>query len=86
MEKFGNNLKKSSKITALKPFSCTVEGGRFSKIGESLCKKAFSKGGISDIGGGGVKNDSKKSDIIYGRPLFIIESKSWLIEATLKSM
>ena len=45
------------------------EGGRFSKIGESLCKKAFSIGGKSEIGGRGVKNDPKKLDIIYGRPL-----------------
>ena len=44
------------------------EGGRFSKIGESLCKEAFSIGGKSEIGGEGVKNDPKKSDIIYGRP------------------
>ena len=28
-------------------------GGRFSKIGESLCKKAFSIGGKSEIGGRG---------------------------------
>ena len=48
------------------------EGGWFSKIGESLCKKAFSIGGKSEIGGGGVKNDPKKSDIIYGRPLVFI--------------
>ena len=45
------------------------EGGRFSKIGESLCKEAFSIGEKSEIGGRGVKNDPKKSDIIYGRPL-----------------
>ena len=32
-------------------------------------KKAFSIGGKSEIGGGGVKNDPKKSDIICGRPL-----------------
>ena len=31
------------------------EGGRFSKIGESLYKKAFSIGGISEIGGRGVQ-------------------------------
>ena len=51
------------------------EGGgevRFSKIGESLCKKAFSIVGKSEMGGGGgVKNDPKKSDIIYGRPLTV---------------
>ena len=29
------------------------EGGRFSKIGESLYKKAFSIGGKSEIVGGG---------------------------------
>ena len=45
------------------------ERGSFSKVGESLCKKAFSIGEKSEIGGGGVKNDPKKSDIIYGRPL-----------------
>ena len=46
------------------------EGGRFSKIGESLCKKAFSIGEKSEIGRrGGVKNDPKKIDIIYGWPL-----------------
>ena len=45
------------------------EGDKFSKIGESLCKKAFSIGGKSEIGGEGGKNDSKKSDIIYGWPL-----------------
>ena len=33
------------------------EGGRFSKIGESLRKKAFSIGGKSEMGGGGVGND-----------------------------
>ena len=33
-----------------------------------LYKNAFSIGGKSEIGGGGVKNGSKKSDIIYGRP------------------
>ena len=44
------------------------EGGRFSKIGESLGKKDFSIGGKSEIGGGGVKNDPKNSDIIYGWP------------------
>ena len=33
-------------------------GGRFSKIGESLYKKAFSIGGKSEIGGRGVENDS----------------------------
>ena len=39
-------------------------------MGESLCKKALSIGGKLEIGGrGGVKNDPKKSDIIYGRPL-----------------
>ena len=43
-------------------------GGRFSKIGDSLSKKAFSIGGKSEIGEKGVKNDPKKSDIIYGRP------------------
>ena len=45
------------------------EGGRFSKIGEFPCKKAYSIGGKSEIGGGGVKNDPQKSDIIYGRTL-----------------
>ena len=49
------------------------DSGRFSKIGESLCKKAFSIEEKSEIGGGGVKNDLKKSDIIYGRPLSPIE-------------
>ena len=48
------------------------EGGRFSKIGESLCKKPFSIGGKSEIGGGGFKNDPIKSDIAYGRPLVLI--------------
>jgi len=43
-------------------------GDKFSKIGESLCKKAFSIGGKSEIGGGGVENDSKKWDIIYEWP------------------
>ena len=37
-----------------------------SKIGESLYKKAFSIGEKSEIGGRGVKNDPKISDIIYG--------------------
>ena len=45
------------------------EGDRFSKIGESLCKKAFSIGGKSEMGGGGVKNDPKNRMYIYGRPL-----------------
>ena len=45
------------------------EGGRFSKIGESLCKKAFNIGEQSEIGGRGVNYDPKKSDIIYGWPL-----------------
>ena len=40
----------------------------FAKIGESLCKKAFSIGEKSEMGGVGVKNDLKKSDIIYGCP------------------
>ena len=31
------------------------EGGRFSKFGESLYEKAFSIGGKSEIGGGGLK-------------------------------
>ena len=31
------------------------EGGRFSEIGESLCKKAFGIGGKSEKGGGGSK-------------------------------
>ena len=44
------------------------EGGRFSKIGESLSKKTFSIGKKSEMGGRGVKNDPKRSDIIYGRP------------------
>ena len=44
------------------------EGVMFSKMGESLCKKAFSIGGKSEIGEMGVKNDPKKSDTIYGRP------------------
>ena len=35
------------------------EGGRFSKIGESLCKKAFGIGGRSEIGGGGSKMTPK---------------------------
>ena len=36
---------------------------------------AFSIGGKSEIGGrGGVKNDLKKSDIIYGRPLILFRS------------
>ena len=62
-------------------------GGRFSKIGESLCKKAFSIGGKSEIGGrGGVKNDPKKSDIIYGRPhILIVKEASSLLIANLKS-
>ena len=48
------------------------EGGRFSKLGESLCKKAFSIEEKSEIGGRGVKNDSKKSDIIHGQPLYTL--------------
>jgi len=35
------------------------EGGRFSKIGESLCKTAFSIGAKSEIGGGGSKMTPK---------------------------
>ena len=31
------------------------EGGRFPKIGESLCKNAFSIGGKSEMGGEGSK-------------------------------
>ena len=45
------------------------EGGRFSKIGKSLNKNFFIRGGKSEVGGRGVKNGPKKSDIIYGRPL-----------------
>ena len=48
-------------------------GGRFSKIGESLCKKALNIGGKSETGGGGVKNDPQKSDIIlWTAPKWII--------------
>ena len=35
------------------------EGGRFSKIGESFCKKAFSIRGKSEIGGMGAKMTPK---------------------------
>ena len=49
------------------------EGGWFSKIEESLYKKAFSIGRKSEMGGGGgrggFKNDPQISYIIYGWPL-----------------
>ena len=49
------------------------EGGGFSKIGESLYKKALSIGEKSETGGRGkVKNDPKISDIIYGWSLLKI--------------
>ena len=35
------------------------KGGRFSKIGESLCKKVFSIGEKSEIGGGSFKMTQK---------------------------
>ena len=35
------------------------EGGSFSKVRESLCKKAFIIGGKSEIGGGGSKINPK---------------------------
>ena len=51
-----------------------------SKIRESLYKKAFIIGGKSEIGGrGGVKNDPKKLNIIYGRPLTIIPPNSRIL-------
>ena len=56
------------------------EGGVFSKIGESLYKNAFSIGGKSEIGGRGVKNDPKKSDIIYGWPLKLRQCHSSMIK------
>ena len=43
-------------------------GARFSKIGESCIKKPLEKE-ENWRWGRGVKNDPKKSDIIYGRPL-----------------
>ena len=45
------------------------EGGRFSKIGESLCKKDFSIGGKSEIGGrGGQKRPQKIGYHIWTAP------------------
>ena len=41
------------------------EGGRFSKIGKSLCKKAFSIGGKSEIGGGGGSKKTTKNRISF---------------------
>ena len=46
------------------------EGGRFSKIRESLCKKPFSIGGKLEIGGGvGSKNDPKNQILFMDGPL-----------------
>ena len=50
------------------------EGGQVFKNWRPQCKKAFSIGEKSEIGGGGVKNGPKISDIIYGRPLIYIFS------------
>ena len=41
------------------------EGGRFSKIRESLCKNAFSIGGKSEIGGKGGSNMTSKNRISF---------------------
>ena len=54
-------------------------GGRFSKIGESLCKKAFSIGGKSEIGGrGGQKWPQKIGYHLWTAPYLTRSDKIFL--------